>query len=89
MSMVSCAAAAPVKPSRSAPGSGKPGAAKKATHTNAAASNLSQYLIGISPSKSPPRREGTRNIISLNWPWYAPFAAKHWRYRTKTKMNGG
>ena len=27
-------------------------------------------------------------IISLDWPWYAPFAAKHWRYRTKTKKNG-
>ena len=37
----------------------------------------------------PAPARGDAYIISLNWPWYAPFAAKHWRYRTKTKMNGG
>src|SRR5262245_24576721 len=49
MSMLSCAAAEPPTPSRSAAGKGRPGAARNAAQASAARIDLSQCLMCIVP----------------------------------------
>ena len=67
MSMLSCAAAEPPTPSRSAAGKGRPGAASNAAQTSAARIDLSQCLICIVPLQvhAPGPRLGSADAIII------------------------